>query len=72
MPRQLLPTITSNPDGSVTISPADAWWCADCGRLRVLDEWDRCETCAATARAEARRIVEIAFDSSKARPDQEP
>ena len=52
------PRLTPEPNGTVRVTPPDAWWCVDCGRLRVLDEWDRCEPCAATASAEARRIAD--------------
>ena len=52
--------ISVDASGVVQISHSDAWWCRDCGRLRVLDCWDRCEPCAAADRAEARRIAQLA------------
>lgn len=53
------PRLVPEPDRSLRVIPGDAWWCVDCGRLRVVDEWDRCEPCAATARAEAARIADV-------------
>ena len=52
-------TITVDASGVVHIAHPDAWWCRDCGRLRVLDCWDRCDLCGATERAEARRIADL-------------
>lgn len=53
------PRLVPEPDGTLRLTPGDAWWCVDCGRLRVVDEWDRCAPCAATARAEAARIADV-------------
>ena len=52
------PRLTCDADGTVRVSPGDAWWCADCGRLRVLDEWDRCDECVAGASGETVRCVD--------------
>ena len=52
------PRLTCDADGTVRVSPGEAWWCADCGRLRVLDEWDRCDECAASASGETVRCVD--------------
>lgn len=52
------PRLTCDADGTVRVSPGDAWWCADCGRLRVLDEWDRCDECVAGAAGETVRCVD--------------
>ena len=52
-------SITVDASGVVHIDHPDAWWCRDCGRLRILDCWDRCQPCAATERAEARRIADL-------------
>ena len=51
-------TITVNADGTITVSPPDAWWCCECGRVAVLDAWDRCAPCAAAQRLEAQRITD--------------
>lgn len=52
------PRLTCDADGTVRVSPGDAWWCADCGRLRVLDEWDRCDECVAGASGETVHCVD--------------
>lgn len=46
------PRLTCDDDGTVRVSPGDAWWCLDCGRFLVLDEWGRCDACAAGAGGE--------------------
>ena len=65
--------ISFDASGVVQISHSDAWWCRDCGRLRVLDCWDRCEPCAAADRAEARRIAQLVagkLHDSSSRPER--
>ena len=52
------PRLTCDADGTVRVSPGDAWWCDDCGQLRVLDEWDRCDECVAGASGDTVRCVD--------------
>lgn len=47
-----------NADGTISLSPGE-WWCEQCGRVSQLDDWERCEHCAATDLAEARRLSAI-------------
>lgn len=39
------PRLVLEPDGGVRVEPPDAWWCAGCGRLRVVDDGGFCACC---------------------------
>jgi hypothetical protein len=53
-----------NDDGTLAVSPPDAHLCEQCGHLRSdLDEWNRCQPCAAADRAEAQRLAHIVSDA---------
>lgn len=44
------PRLIANPDGTFDVEPSDAWWCAHCGHLAVVDDRGLCERCASGRR----------------------